>query len=102
MPFLIKHQASHITSQRGDPKGLILVVEKNQCFPLSKFLLFNGFKLLMCCKRKIFHSALVGSRSLTINLVNNADDIFKESKILTPSKALGRIRICQETLALAL
>ena len=56
----------------------------------------------MCCKRKVLHGALVGSSPLMINLANNVGDMLIGSRILTPPKAISKMRVFQATSTQAL
>ena len=71
-----------------------MVAKKSQNFLLGQYLLLDGSRLLMCCKRKVLYSTLVGSNPLTINLASSAKDILMGSKILTPPKALSKYSVC--------
>ena len=93
--FLTKHWAFHIASYRGEPSDLILLVENSQSFPLGQFLLLDGSKLLMCCKRKVFQRALVGSRPLIINFDNRVDNMFIGFSILTPLVNVVELRFAK-------
>ena len=47
-------------------------------FFLGPIFSMDGSKLLMCCKRKNFHDALVGFNSMTINLASSVKDMSKQ------------------------
>ena len=76
--------------------------ENSQYFLLDQFLLLEGSKLLRCSIKKVFHGALMGSSPLIINLARRAANILIGSRILTPPRVLGKIKVCQAILALAL